>query len=196
MRQLVTVADLKNKLSEILSKSLFEREAKNRSEEIGEIIERGNMDYLLDPRYKRVLRLSLEYIYIYEPYTGSRWQISTDLLTIFVLSFRKIVYSDLVSMREDLLKKGGTKTQEDVNDYNFVTQFLNMYKFCNLINYKIYNLGGVLTSNIDPDEVERLLSDPDNMRSDLVLDWLSENLGIDSIQPTCLINLKYGERYF
>lgn len=189
MRQIITVQELKDKLKEILSKDLIEKETRLRREKCTTLINLNKTDYVVG---HRVLRVGLNSFNIYEPYTGNLWTISNELIAIFSYLYKKIIYSDLLAMREDLLKKGGTRTEEEIEDYRFITQFINLYTFCNLLDFSVQLSGSIInmTSNED---FNKIISLPEYMSTDLFIDWLSENLGVNSIQPTQLNSLKYGE---
>lgn len=190
-----SVKELKEKISQILSKSLLESELGKVSDLIKNNMNSGKSDFKLNSD-KIVLRASTVSLTIYNVDWGDVWVIPIEMLALFRIVQRTVDYSDISRIREVNIRMHHDNKEEKLSDdYVFIDRFKNLYYLCSAIDYKLRGISANVLSSISMDDFSRLLSDPELLNTDYLYEWLKGDLNLKSFSPIRVNGLRFGDIY-
>ena len=190
-----SIKELKEKICEILSKSLFESELDKVSDLIIDNMNSGKSDFKLNSD-NIVLRASTVSLTIYNVDWGDVWVIPIEILALFRIIQRSVDYSDISRIRERIIRMlHDHKEEKPTDDYAFIDRFKNLYYLCSVIDYKLRGVNANVLSSISTDDFSRLLSDPELLNTDYLYEWMKEDLNLKSFSPIRVNGLRFGDIY-
>ena len=181
-----SIQKLKDAICDCLSQNALDLEIKTRQEAIKCI----NADFLFGDTY--VLRFDLNSARLYDIEDGAVLTIDMGLIAAFSLLERSIPYIDITRIREEMLHQRIPETGQLRDDYTFITRFIDLFDFCSSIDNLAF--GGGIKAGPSKD-ITRIIADLDRLDTELILGFLSEEVGINSIQPIHVSSLKYEDKY-
>lgn len=190
-----SVKELKEKISQILSKSLLESELDKVCDLIKNNMNSGKSDFKLNSD-NIVLRASTVSLTIYNVDWGDVWVIPIEMLALFRIIQRSVDYSDISRIRETSIRMlHNNRENKPAEDYAFIDKFKNLYYLCNVIDYKLRGINVNVLNSISTDDFSRLLSDPELLNTDYLYEWLKEDLNLKSFSPIRVNGLRFGDIY-
>lgn len=190
-----SIKELKEKISQILSKSLLESELGKVSDLIKNNMNSGKSDFKLNSD-NIVLRASTVSLTIYNADWGDVWIIPIEILALFRIIQRAVDYSDISHIREESIRMHHDNKEKKLSDdYMFIDRFKNLYYLSSAIDYKLRGINANVLSSISTDDFSRLLSDPELLNTDYLYEWLKEDLNLKSFSPIRVNGLRFGDIY-
>lgn len=181
-----SVQDLKDAICDCLDQDSLDIEIKTRQEAIKNI--KG--DSLFADTY--VLRFDLNSARLYDIEDGGVMTIDIELIAAFSLLEKSIPYILISRVRSEMLHSTIPETGQVRDDYTFITRFIDLFDFCTSIDHQLFNGN---TDSREKKDITRIIADLDRLDTGLMLEFLSEEVGINSIQPIHVSSLKYGDKY-